>query len=73
MILVFIDWLFLSLARPRMSVLLVYIHTICFDLNGIILEIFILISFAFLFTLMLISDLFYNNTQKQKSLAPLPV
>jgi len=31
MILVFIDWLFVSLAKPRMSVLLVYIQTIGFD------------------------------------------
>jgi len=64
MILIFIDWLFFSLARLRMSVLFVYIQTNCFYLNGIILvlEIFILISFALLllFTLLFIFHLFYN-------------
>jgi len=59
MIIVFIDWFFLFLYRPRMSVLLVYIQIICFDLNEIILEKFTLISFVFLFTLLFISILFY--------------
>ena len=40
-----------------MSVLLVYIQIICFDLNKIILEIFILISFVFL--LLFCSSMFY--------------
>ena len=34
MILVFNYWFFSSLVKPRMSVLLVYIQTICFDFNN---------------------------------------
>ena len=61
MILVFNYYSFPLLVKPRMSVLLVYIQTICFDLNNKKEEIFISHILCLQFTLLFITVLFCSS------------